>query len=151
MRRAIAFVLATALAGCGGGFGNSKDHPLGTLAKLESRLVGGMELVKRPAAADAAAAEDWKGSASVVEYHDTKAEENVADFPFCVSLGLDAGGRVVRIHAVNFAPHQSGAIGAPNGSHKIRQFVLDLWEALGGGSELNFNLAGRGFSQFSTF
>ncbi len=148
MRRTIALALAAALAGCGGGFGNSKDHPLGTLAKLESRLVGSMELVKRPAAADVAAQEEWKGSTSVIEYHDTKAEENVVDFSFCIVLGLDAGGKVVRIHAVNFAPHQSGAIGAPNGSNKIRQFVLDLWEALGGGTNLNFNLAGRGFSQY---
>lgn len=135
-------VAGLALAGCGG-YGISSDQPLGTLAKLESRIVGSMEFQKKTVA-NLSDRPELAGCASAFDYHDTGAEEKSGDFQLFLTIGLDGSGKVRMIRAVNLKPPTTDAMGQ-TGSNKIRVFCTDLWKALGGG-EPKFGFVSEGRS-----
>ena len=139
---ALTVLVAPMFAGCGG-YGVSSSDPLGTAAKLEARLSGSMGMVKKPVA-DMSRRPELAGCASATDYHDAGAEEKSGDFQLFITLGLDAGGKVKTIFAVNLKPNDQDPMGHV-GSNKIRGFCTDLWKAYGGG-EAKFTFVSEGRS-----
>lgn len=145
MCRRVAFLVALALAGCGG-YGVSNKSPIGSFQKLDASLAGDRSLAKQPMA-DLSAYPELAGCASAFEYHDKEAESYSGEEKQFVLVGLAADGNVaaVLMHAL-LPPPNADARFFRNFSHRLRGFMLEYWQSLTS-AEPRFNSVGAGVEQ----